>query len=634
MDKPTAVALKGTSGSSSVAEQHGSAPGAWPAAAPAGFDIARVTQLWEAITRPRPESDHDASAHFAESLDRTKNFVVSRATQGLSPESVAQAFFDWGIHLAASPGKQMQLAEKAWRKWLRLLHYSATCALGHDGQRLCIEPLPNDRRFAAEEWKRWPFNVIHQAFLLQQQWWHNATTGVRGVSEQHERQVTFTIRQMLDVFSPANSLFTNPQVIMRTQAEGGQNLARGFLNFLEDWERTYNARPPVGTEPFKVGETVAVTPGKVIYQNRLIELIQYAPATDTVHPEPILIVPAWIMKYYILDLSRQNSLVRHLIEQGFTVFMISWKNPGSEDRDLGMDDYRRLGIDAACEAVGRVVPGQPIHAAGYCLGGTLLAIAASAYARNSHSPFGTLSFLAAQTDFKEAGELTLFIDDAQVAFLEDMMWEQGYLARHQMAGAFQMLRSNDLVWSRVVHDYLMGERAPMFDLMAWNADATRMPARMHSEYLRQLFLDNNLSEGRFLVDGRPIALTDIRAPVFAVGTETDHVAPWRSVYKFHLLLDTGVTFLLTSGGHNTGIVSEPGRKGRSYRVRTKLESDHYLDPDTWVQDTVAQPGSWWPEWARWLASHSSAPAKPPRIGAPDKGLPALGNAPGTYVLMK
>jgi len=356
--------------------------------------------------------------------------------------------------------------------------------------------------------------------------------------------------------------------------------------------------------------------------------------TERVRPEPVLIVPAWIMKYYILDLSPQNSLVRHLVEQGFTVFIISWKNPGKDDRDLGMEEYHALGSMAALNAISRIVPGSRVHAVGYCLGGTLLAISAAAMARERDERLATLSFLAAQIDFTEAGELTLFIGESQVAFLEDTMWEQGYLDASQMSGAFQLLRSNDLIWSRITRDYLLGVRQPISDLMAWNADTTRMPYRMHSEYLRKLFLANDLAEGRYQVGDRPIALSDIRAPVFAVGTETDHVAPWRSVYKFNLLMDTDVTFLLTNGGHNAGVVSEPGRAGRRYRVSTRREQDRYVDPDTWPLLTQPQEGSWWPRWVEWLAARSGQGIPPPPMGAAKDGLPALAEAPGSYVLQR
>jgi polyhydroxyalkanoate synthase len=321
-----------------------------------------------------------------------------------------------------------------------------------------------------------------------------------------------------------------------------------------------------------------------------------------------------------------------LTEQGFTVFIISWRNPTSEDRGLGLDDYRTLGIEAALGAISVVCPDASVHGVGYCLGGTLLAIDAAARAGNADGAFKSLTLLAAQVDFEEAGELTLFINESQVSFLEDMMWEQGYLDASQMSGAFQLLRSNDLVWSRMVHDYLMGERSPIFDLMAWNADTTRMPYRMHSEYLRRLFLDNDLAEGRYRVEGRPVALTDIRSPVFAVGTETDHVAPWRSIYKLHLLLDTELTFLLTSGGHNAGIVSEPGRRGRDYRLRTKRDLELHLDSEEWLRQTPSRQGSWWPEWVRWLGDRSGPWIAARPIGGAQRALPALADAPGVYVL--
>ncbi|WP_262268682.1 PHA/PHB synthase family protein [Microvirga yunnanensis] len=575
----------------------------------------------------------DAELHrLRDALDHVAHAGLARLTGGLSPAAIVDAYMDWAAHLAISPGKQVELATKGVRKWARLAEFASHCAV--DGGRCepCIEPLPQDRRFAETEWWRWPFNVVQQSFLLQQQWWDNATTDVDGVTRQHQAVVEFVTRQVLDMASPSNFIATNPVVQRRILETGGQNLVQGFRHFLDDWERIVRSRPPAGTEAFRPGRNVAVTPGQVIYRNGLIELIQYAPTTGKVRPQPILIVPAWIMKYYILDLSPENSLVRYLTEQGFTVFIISWKNPTVGDRDLGLDDYRRLGIMAALDAVNAVVPDQNVHAVGYCLGGTLLSIAAAAMARDGDNRLASLSLLAAQADFREAGELTLFINESQLHFLEDLMRSQGFLDTRQMAGAFQLLRSNDLIWSRLVRHYLMGERTPLNDIMAWNADATRMPYRMHAEYLRQLFLNNDLAEGRFDVDGRPIAISDIRAPIFAVGTERDHVAPWRSAFKIHLLADTDVTFLLATGGHNAGIVAGRNRTGGSFQVLTRSSVGHYLDPDTWTKIAPRFEGSWWPEWSEWLRLHSGELVAPPEMGAPERGYPVLCDAPGTYVL--
>jgi polyhydroxyalkanoate synthase len=327
-------------------------------------------------------------------------------------------------------------------------------------------------------------------------------------------------------------------------------------------------------------------------------------------------------------------MVRYLVNQGHTVFMISWKNPGPEERDLDLDDYRTLGIMSALKAVSAIVPEAPIHSVGYCLGGTLLTIAAAAMARDSHDErLRSITLFAAQTDFTDAGELMLFIDENQVSFLEDIMWEQGYLESRQMAGAFQLLRSNDLIWSTLVHDYLLGQRRPMIDLMAWNADATRMPYRMHSQYLRQLFLNNDLAAGRFRVEDHTIAISDIRAPLFLVAAARDHVAPWQSVYKLHLLADADeVAFLLTSGGHNAGIVSEPGHPRRSYQMTTHKEGERYIGPIRWQAATPRQEGSWWPAWQNWLAQHSTDQVPPPPMGAPEQGYALWGDAPGIYVL--
>ena len=580
------------------------------------------------------ERDSYTSTALAEVLDRATHASIAKATMGLSPASLLAAYFDWLTHLALAPGKRLQLVEKANRKWLRLqrniAQYAQQCGQAGGGEP-CIEPLPQDQRFRSPAWQQWPFNVFYQSHLLMQQWWHVATTGVPGVSAQHERVLEFTARQILDVFAPSNFILTNPEVLSATQKEGGQNFVRGWQNFIEDWDRLAGGRAPMGAEAFRPGHEVAKTAGKVIYRNRLIELIQYEPASGQVHREPVLIVPAWIMKYYILDLSPQNSLIKHLVDRGFSVFAISWKNPDPSDRDLGMDDYRTLGIMAALNVIAALLPERKVHGVGYCLGGTLLAIAAAAMSEKRISPFETLSFLAAQIDFEEAGELQLFIDESQLRFLEDMMWEQGFLDARQMSGAFQMLRSNDLVWSHNMREYLLGERQPMSDLMAWNANSTRMPYRMHSEYLRSLYLNNDFAEGRLEVDNDTVNVSDIRVPIFCLATTKDHVAPWRSVYKWNRLTDTEVTFLLAGGGHNTGVVAAPGDPRNSYQIATRRDSDLHISPDTWVAETPRHTGSWWSEWTDWLEHRSAGMTAPPPMGAPDKGLRALCDAPGTYV---
>jgi polyhydroxyalkanoate synthase len=574
--------------------------------------------------------DHrgDATAR-ADGLDRLLEARVGRFTLALSPAALALAYLDWALHLASAPGKQQELADKAARKAVRFATYAWKCL--DPSAPLCIEPLPQDTRFDGDAWRQWPFNVIFQSFLLVQQWWHNATTGVSGVSRHHEDVVQFTARQLLDVVAPSNFALTNPEVLRATVDQGGMNLVRGARNFVDDWERLVLGKPPVGADAYRPGHEVAVTPGNVVLKNRLMELIQYAPSTPTVHREPVLIVPAWIMKYYILDLRPQNSLVKYLVDHGHTVFMISWKNPTVRERGLGMEDYRTLGLMQALDAIEAVVPERKVHAVGYCLGGTLLTIAAAAMARDGDDRLVSTTLLAAQTDFEEPGELGLFIDESQLDFLESIMRDQGFLDTRQMAGAFQLLRSNDLIWSQMLRQYLLGEREPMNDLMAWNADTTRMPARMHSEYLNWLFLGNDLAHGQYEVSGRPVTVRDIRVPLFAVGTTKDHVAPWRSVYKIHLLSETDVTFVLTSGGHNAGIVSEPGHKRRGYRMTTRRAPDKYLDPDTWEAIAPHHEGSWWPAWQAWLQARSSGEAAPPPMGAPDRGYPVRAAAPGTYV---
>jgi len=533
---------------------------------------------------------------------------------------------------ATGPGRRGDLWGLAFEKLGRIQTCIKERLSGKgDASGTGAAPPLSDRRFADPSWSQWPFNLFGQSFEMQRRWWEEATRDVWGVDPHHQRLVSFGVQQWLEMFAPSNLAPLNPLVIRKSLDEGGANLARGLSNLFDDIARRIANQAPAGTENFIVGRDVAATPGKVVFRNRLIELIQYEPATGTVHPEPILIVPAWIMKYYILDLSPHNSLIRYLVGQGFTVFCISWKNPEAEDRDMGMAEYLELGFHAALSTVNAIAGGAKVHAAGYCLGGTLLSIAAAAMARDRDDRLASVSLLAAQTDFSEPGELGLLIDESQIALLEAQMAEVGYLHAEQMTAAFQLLRSYDLFWSRIINEYFLGDRRPMNDMMAWNADGTRLPARMHSQYLRRLYLQNDLASGRYQVGGRSISLGDISSPIFCVGTTTDHIAPWRSVYKLHLLTTTEITFVLTNGGHNAGIVSEPGRARRQYQIRKRNRRDTYVAPEEWIESTPVKPGSWWPEWTQWLNDRSGERmASARQVGTSNLFIP-ITDAPGEYV---
>jgi polyhydroxyalkanoate synthase len=600
---------------------------------PAGSNNKQAVALPRRAAAEPPSEEYLAEPVPLANYDRAIRAAVARASRGIAWPSLVSAWADWYWHLAAAPGKQMELASKAQRKAARFALYATECLQGETAP--CIQPLPQDRRFADPAWQQPPFNLIHQSFLLTQQWLWNATNHVTGVSRHHERMVTFTARQALDVASPTNFVWTNPEVLRRTVETGGANLVRGAMDWWRDLLAGAAGKPQHDGVTFRPGHEVAVTPGKVVLRNDLIELLQYSPATPTVYAQPVLIVPSPILKYYILDLSPANSLVRYLVEQGHTVFMLSWRNPDVRDRELGVDHYLRLGIRAAIDAAGSITGGQKLHAVGYCLGGTFLAMLAASMAGHGDERLASLTLLAAEVDFTEAGELSIFIDDSQLAYLEDLTWEQGYLDGRQMSGAFTLLNSNDLIWSRIVRQYLMAEPPKLNDLAAWNVDTTRLPHRMHTEYLRNLYLNNDLASGRLRYDGRALALADIRAPIFLVGTERDHVAPWKSVYMLHLYADADITFCLSSGGHNVGIVNPPQLQGgpaRHYRVATKAAEDRYIDPDQWYARHEPQEGSWWPSWQAWLAERSGERGAPPTMGNNDYA--PIGAAPGSYVLMR
>ena len=567
--------------------------------------------------------------------DVSRRFLATLAqwTGGMSPQAFGGAWLNVLARLATAPGRQAELARSALQKTLALAQFSGA-ALKGEAPRAAGTPYAN--RFADPAWAKFPFNVLAESFLSVSDWAREAVRHVPGADPAAENIVGFTVREGLELVAPDNYLPTNPQLIRQTLDENGRNLARGLKHLAEDIGRTYKGLGPVGVEHYEVGKQVASTPGKVILRNGLMELIQYAPQTETVRAEPILIVPAWIMKYYILDLSPKNSLVNFLTGLGHTVFMVSWKNPTAEDRNLTMDDYLTLGVRAALDAVHKVVPKHRVHAVGYCIGGTLLSIAAAELAAQDDDRLASVTMFAAQTDFSEPGELSIFISPAQLAMLEAMMWKEGVLESRQMGGAFQLLRTYDLLWAPSIATYLKGERMGVNDLMSWNADGTRMAYRMHTDYLHQLYLNNDLAEGRYVANGEQLSLSDVTVPMFVVGTETDHVAPWRSVYKVgKLVRSTDYTFCLTSGGHNAGIISGPQHPKRRHRVHTARAGTRLLSPDRYLEKVEPVQGSWWPTWAKWLEEHSSdRKVAPPHMGAPKQGLKPLCAAPGTYVLAR
>jgi polyhydroxyalkanoate synthase len=561
-------------------------------------------------------------------LDRLTHAALAPLSGGLSPVSLALAMADWAWHLGVSPGRQLELAELA-------AQLAQDTARAQDGMRSDAGKADDDPRFRHEAWANWPFSQIRTGFRNTEAFWREATR-VPGMTAHHADMTRFFAKQWLGMMAPANWLLTNPVVLQDVVESRGAHLMQGAKNWLEDVTGVPVGQPPAPPRQFQVGRDVAVTPGKVVFRNRLVELIRYEPQTEQVYPEPVLVIPSWIMKYYILDLSPHNSMVRYLVEQGHTVYMVSWCNPDASDHDLTMDDYLQLGVLEPLQAVGGLSGTQHgVHAMGYCLGGTLLAIAAAALDRRgpmAAAPglpnLASLTLLAAQTDFSEPGELGLFIDESQLAFLGDVTRGKGYLTGEQMAGSFQFLHSRDLVWTRRMREYLMGEREQQNDLMAWNADTTRMPARMHHEYLTTLYLQNALATSTYEVQGHTVSLTNLRMPVFMVGTQRDHVSPWPSVYKLHHLCHAEITFVLTSGGHNAGIISEPGHPKRSYQIATRPLNGTWTGYMQWAAQTPSQEGSWWTAWQQWLANHSG-----PQVAArPVPAKAVLCDAPGEYVM--
>jgi polyhydroxyalkanoate synthase subunit PhaC len=525
--------------------------------------------------------------------------------------------------------------DRAWAAYTDMLTQStqlwANAAMqmwgvqGGENRPPLAAPEPGDRRFSAPDWQRnAAFDALKQSYLLSATTLLKAAANVEGLDPAQQRKLTFYLRQFLDAISPTNSLFTNPQVIHATIESGGQNLVNGTRNLMRDLAA--GEIKMTDTDAFAPGRNLALTPGNVVMRNKLVELIQYASASATVHAVPLLFIPPWINKYYILDMQPQNSLIKFLVDHGFSVFVISWKNPDQSMEDTTFDDYLELGPLAALRAVKEITGSATVNPVGYCIGGTLLSMTLPYLAAMGDQSANAATFLVALQDFSEVGDTAVFIDEPQVAYIEQQMLERGYLESRHMATMFNMLRANDLIWSNVVNNYLLGKDPPAFDLLYWNADGTRMARAAHSFYLRHTYLENNLIKpGHVTLKGVPIDLGQIKQDLYAVGTEQDHIVPWRSAWRITRLAGGNSRFVVGGSGHIAGVINAPTR-GRGYWTNPRPAAD----PDAWLSAATRHEGSWWTDWLDWLSTRSGEQVTPPAMGS--NAYPPLASAPGAYVL--
>ena len=544
---------------------------------------------------------------------------------------VGQAFFEAWTRVLANPMKLAETQMKLWQDYANLWQ-SSLYKLWWQPAPPAIEPAKGDRRFRHEDWQQlFTFDYIKQSYLIAAKHLHNTLGRVAGLDEHTARKVDFYTRQYIDALAPTNFVMTNPEVLRETITSGGQNLLKGLNNLLDDLRRGGGELRVSMTDEkaFKLGENIAVTAGKVVFQNDLIQLIQYTPLTETVLKRPLLIGPPWINKFYILDLRPRNSLVRWAVSQGHTVFVISWVNPDEQLAEKGFEDYMHQGYLAALDAIEKATGEREVNAIGYCLGGTLLASTLAYMAAKKDDRIKSATFFVALTDFEEAGELGVFIDEEQLTSLEDKMNKRGFLEGSEMATTFNMLRANDLIWSFVVNNYLLGNDPFPFDLLYWNADSTRMPARMHSFYLRKMYQENLLSKpGGITLSGVPIDLRKIKTPAYFLSTREDHIAPWKSTYKGTQLLGGSKRFVLAASGHIAGVVNPPEGGKYSHWINEALPPD----PDDWFKGATEIAGSWWPDWHRWVSAQANerVPARVPGDGK----LTPIEDAPGSYVRVR
>ncbi|HXV07079.1 MAG TPA: class I poly(R)-hydroxyalkanoic acid synthase [Burkholderiales bacterium] len=582
---------------------------------------------------PRPEELAREFADIARQSQRLANDFLAHVQQGKAPlpsddVGVTNAFVDLAAKLMANP---MQLAEaqmRMWHDYARLWQSAMARFLGETPEPVAT-PAKSDNRFKNEVWENnFLFDYIKQSYLIAAQNIQRTVSQVQGLDPQTARKAQFFTRQFVDALAPTNFVFTNPEVLHATVESGGRNLIDGLHNLLDDLERGGGQLSVSMTDPsaFKLGENVATTPGKVVYQNDLIQLIQYTPSTQTVWKTPLLIIPPWINKYYILDLREKNSFIRWAVAQGHTLFVISWRNPDARFAGKGFDDYMLEGPIAALEAIERATGEKEANVIGYCLGGTLLGCTLAWLAAKQRNPVKSATFFTALIDFTEPGELGVFVDETVLANLEKKMQERGYLEGSEMAATFNLLRANDLIWSFVVNNYLLGKDPFPFDLLFWNSDSTRMPAKMHTFYLRNMYLRNALVQpGGITLAGEPIDLGKIRTPACFVSTIEDHIAPWKSTYLGARRLPGEVKFILGGSGHIAGIVNPPaGGKYHHWTDDTLTGS-----ADEWLSQAQRRDGSWWPEWNAWVERFGGekVPARAPGDGR----LEPIEDAPGSYV---
>jgi len=555
-----------------------------------------------------------------------------KASVGIDdPMNIGNAFMEMTQKMMTQPHKMVEANMNLWQDYMKLWQNTASRMMGQETAPI-VEPDRDDRRFKGEAWEHEVFDFIKQSYLLTSNWMENTVSDVEGLDKKTKAKVEFFTKQYVDALSPTNFVMTNPEVLQTTIESHGENLVNGLRNLLEDLERG-NGKLSIkmtDADAFEVGKNVATSPGKVVFRNDLMELIQYTPTTEKVSKTPLLICPPWINKFYILDLREKNSFIKWAVEQGNTVFVISWVNP---DRKLAMKtfaDYMLEGPLAAIEAIKQATGEDEVNAIGYCIGGTLLATTLAYMAAKKIKGVKSATFFTTMVDFEEAGDLGVFIDDTSLKNLEDKMNERGYLEGSEMASTFNMMKANDLVWSFVVNNYLLGKDPFPFDLLFWNSDSTRMPAAMHSFYLRNMYLDNKLVEpGGIEIEGVKLDLRKIDVPTYIISTREDHIAPWQPTYKATQLYKGPIRFILSASGHIAGVVNPPAAGKYCYWINDETPAD----PEKWLAGAEQHEGSWWPDWDKWIKKQNGKELTDARKPGDGK-LKALCDAPGTYVTMK